>query len=62
MYNRNYCYLDFGLVFLSGACVKADAATLLTIFGVLGLLNNFPAFDATLLDVCSFLAIMNYKQ
>ena len=38
---------------LFGAWVRADPATLLTIFGVLGLLNNLLAFDATLEDVFS---------
>ena len=45
--------------FLSGACVSAEAATLLTFAGVFGLLSSFDAFDATDLDVCSgFLAIL----
>lgn len=44
-------YLPF---FLFGACVNAEAATDLTALGVLGLLNNFAAFEATDFDVCSF--------
>jgi hypothetical protein len=38
---------------LPGRCVRADAATLFTAAGVLGLDNNLPAFDATELDVTS---------
>jgi len=40
---------------LSLACVKADAATLFTVFDVFLLDNNFEALDATDFDVCSFL-------
>ena len=36
------------------ACVKAEAATLLTAFEVLGLLNNLEALEATDFDVDSF--------
>jgi len=36
------------------ACVKAEAATLLTALGVLGLPNNFEALEATDFDVDSF--------
>lgn len=36
------------------ACVKAEAATLLTVFEVLGLLNSFEALEATVFDVDSF--------
>jgi hypothetical protein len=39
-------------------CVSADAATLLTFFGVLGLLKGLLAFEATFADVVSFLAVM----
>lgn len=38
---------------LFGRCVKADAATLLTFAGVLGLRSSSLALVATLLEVCS---------
>ena len=45
--------------FLFGACVSADAATLLMLGGVFGLLKSLDAFEATDLEVCSgFLAIL----
>ena len=44
-------YLPF---FCEGRCVKTDAATVLTPFGVEGLLSNLLAIDATRADVCSF--------
>ena len=57
MYRQsNYPFLLKGF-FLSGACVKAEAATLLTFLGVLGLLRSFEAVEATLLDVFSLFAI-----
>lgn len=39
--------------FLFGLCVKADAATFLTGAGVLGLLSNLAAIDATFFEVFS---------
>jgi hypothetical protein len=42
---------------LFGACVRADAATLFTALGVLGLLSSLLAFDATDDDVRSLLAM-----
>jgi hypothetical protein len=50
------CYLFF----FGGAWVNADAATLLTAFGVLGLLRSFDALLATLFDVVSFLPTVIY--
>lgn len=44
-------YLPF---FGEDRCVKTDAATVLTPFGVEGLLSNLLAIDATRADVCSF--------
>jgi len=43
--------------FRSGACVKAEAATLLTFFDF-EVLINLDAFEATLFEVRSFLAIL----
>jgi hypothetical protein len=43
----------FYFFFLLGACVKADAATLLALLVVFGSESNMPAFEATLLDVFS---------
>lgn len=43
---------------MSGACVSAEAATLLIGAGVFGLLKSFDAFDATDLEVRSFLDIV----
>ncbi len=48
-----WCYFFF----LFGACVNADPATDLTAFDDFGFFNNLDAFDATLFDVFSFLAI-----
>ena len=45
-------------LFLSAACVSAEAATDLAAFDELGLLNIFAAFDATELDVFSFRAML----
>jgi hypothetical protein len=42
---------------LLGVCVSADAATLLTAFGVLGFESSFAAFDAMDFDVRSFRAM-----
>jgi len=42
--------------FLSGACVRADAATVLTALGVFGFASNLAATEATLPDVRSDLA------
>jgi hypothetical protein len=39
-------------------CVRAEAATLFTCAGVLGLLRSFDAVDATLLDVLSFVGFL----
>jgi hypothetical protein len=47
----------FFFFFLSGACVRADAAALFAAFEDLGLRNTFPAADAAFLPVRSFLAI-----
>ena len=44
--------------FRFGAWVSAEAATLFTAFGVLGLESSFEAFEATDFDVLSFLAIL----
>ncbi len=41
----------------SGAWVSAEAATLFTAFGVLGLANSLAALEATRRDVLSFFAI-----
>jgi len=43
--------------FFPGRCVRAEAATDLTAFGVPWLLSSFPAFDATDLDVFSLCAM-----
>jgi hypothetical protein len=43
--------------FRSLACVRAEAATLFAAFDDLGLRRTLDAFEATLLDVCSFFAI-----
>lgn len=43
--------------------MRADAATLLTAFGLFGLLSNLEAIEATLPDVLSFLAtIMSFQE
>lgn len=55
-FNGSYFFFD---PFLSGACVKAEAATDFTLAGVFLLDNSLPAFDATLLDVFSFLDMTN---
>ena len=47
----------FFLLVLLAACVRAEAATLLTALDVLELESSFAAFDATEGEVCSFLAI-----
>ncbi len=39
--------------FAATFCVSADAATLLTSFGVFGLANSLPAVEATRADVVS---------
>ena len=44
--------------FLSGACVRAEAATDFTFLGVFLFRRSFPALEATLLDVFSFFAIV----
>jgi hypothetical protein len=50
---RNY------LPFLPTFCVSAEAATLFTFFGVLGLLKSLLAFEATFAEVVSsFLAMV----
>ena len=46
-------------LFLSGACVKADAATDLTVLLLFFDLSNLEAFDATLFEVFSFFAIFS---
>lgn len=56
--SRPACVGETGYFFLPGRWVSADAATLLTAFGVFGLLSSLPALDATFLDVVSFLAIV----
>ncbi len=43
---------------LSGACVKAEPATLFAAFVAFGSRKILAAFDATRLDVFSFLAIL----
>jgi hypothetical protein len=43
--------------FLSGRCVRADAATDFTAFGVFALLSSFDAFEPTDFDVRSFFDI-----
>lgn len=48
-----FFFLDLGLG-LSFVWVKAEAATLLTLAGVLGSLRSLPAIDATFGEVCSF--------
>jgi hypothetical protein len=48
---------DYFFPFLSGVCVKAEAATLFTEAEDLGLLSNLPALEATLEDVFSFFPI-----
>ncbi len=48
-------YLDF--FFRSGRWVSAEAATLFTAFGVLGLLSNFDAVVPTFFDVFSLRAM-----
>jgi hypothetical protein len=48
----------FLLVFLSGACVRAEAATDLTAFEDLGFFKSLDAFEATFFEVFSFLAIL----
>ena len=58
MYRTDYFFLGFGVPFLSGACVNADAATVLTFAGVLGLLKSFEAILATLGDVFSLFAMI----
>lgn len=52
---------------LSGRCVNAEAATLLTTLGVFGPASSFPDFDATDFDVFSscawvFLLLSNATQ
>ncbi len=47
-------HLSYYFFPLFRACVKAEAATLLTAFEVLGLLNNLEALEATDFDVDSF--------
>ena len=55
--NRTGDYYFFFPFFLSGVCVSADAATLLTAFGLLGFDRSFDALVATVFDVRSFLAM-----
>ena len=50
-------YLRLPLPLRSGDCVRADAATLFTDFGVFGFERSLAAFDATFFGVCSFFAI-----
>lgn len=51
---KNYFFL-----LLFGACVNTDAATLFIAFVDFGSLKILDAFDATLFEVCSDLAILN---
>ena len=52
----NASRLDYFFRFLSGACVRAEAATDLTVL-LFDVLNSLLAFEATPFDVFSFLAI-----
>lgn len=57
-HKNNKVMLDYFFpFFLSGACVKAEAATLFTVFEDFGSLKSLPAFEATDFDVFSFFAI-----
>ncbi len=47
----------FFLFFLSGACVRADAAALFAAFDDFGLRSTLPAFEAARFPVFSFRAI-----
>jgi len=48
MTNFHFCHF-----FLFGRCVNTEAATVLTLAGVLGLLSNFDAIVATFFEVVS---------
>lgn len=50
-----FFFLLWAAFFLFWACVKAEAATLLTAFDVPGSDSSLAALEATDFDVCSFL-------
>lgn len=56
--NTKTYHLSYYFFPLFRACVKTEAATLLTAFEVLGLLNNFEALEATDFEVDSFLCLL----
>lgn len=55
---NNVLTQHFYYFFFPVYCVRAEAATLFTVFEELGLDNNLLAFEATFFDVDSFLFLL----